>query len=483
MPPRSKQPQEPDPNQGAFITAEIKGNGATDPKDFRLIGHIVDVNPEGVFPDQASLTTDGAMTPEAHLSAEALKARQTARRRVGQLGKHSPLTRDGTYMTVLPGDVLPPSRDFDREKPLIVTERNFEQAKRYAALLEGKRLERMRDNPTLDTIRISDVIQVLAEGFDLNNALDAARSTPMPADEPKNELPRFNTLSSRLKLVIEEADAARFVPASRSEINVVLPLIDHGIRAEAPSIRGATHNHLLETEIATKKGVRAKGYSQKVQAWYGDRAVASRCHEMVDYFEDADKSTMALHDLIDRLSELSSDQEKQAFIQGSYHPAMGVVLRHIVAYQLQNGDIAEEDLFFKPMSTSEDRLRTLLELPGPGKKIAGKVIGPAELNQARKLVEDQVKLQTGQYTEAGKTARNKTLVTPFTNPDMPKEVQTFIHQTFAAMELGDLRKLLPIVLASQERRKAFWRAALEDISGKYKVFVEPTLARTKALAS
>ncbi len=463
--------------------AEVVGNGAPDSQDFRLIGRVVGIKPDGFFPDQTPLTTDAAITPEAHLTAEALRARHTANRTRAQLGKHSPLQRDGTYTTVLPGDVLPPCKEFGREKPLIVTERNFPNAKKYASALEKKRLERIRANPTFDTLRVSDVIQVVADGFDLNTALDAARQIPKPAEEPKDELPRFNTLGSRLKLVIEEAEAAQFVPASRSEINVVLPLIDHGIRAEGSSTRGATHNHLLETEIAAKKSVRAKGYSTRVQAWYADRAVASRCYEMIDYFEDATESVSAVNNLMEQISELSSDEERRAFIRGNYHPAMGVVMRHIVAHQLQAAETVVEDLFFKPMSAVEDRTIKLSELASSGTRIAGKLITPAELEQARRLVETHVKQGSGQYTDSARTARNKTLITPFTNPNMPEDVRTFIHKAFATMEIEDIRTLLPIVAKSQERRMTFWRAALGDISGRYKSFVESALVKTKALAS
>ncbi|QQS18870.1 hypothetical protein IPL68_02310 [Candidatus Saccharibacteria bacterium] len=253
MPPRPKKHQETDPNQGAFIAAEMLGNGGTDPQSFGLIGRIIGVEPDGFFPDQAPPSTDEAITPEAHLTTTALKEQHTAKRRRAQIGKHSPLQRDGTYMTLMLGDVLPPNENLGREKPLIVKEGNYADAKRYAAALECIRLERIRANPTLDAVRVSDVIQFVADGFDLNKALDAARNIPRPVEEPKDELPRFNTLRARLKLVIDDADAARFVPASRSEINVVLPLIDHNIRSDGPVARGAAHNHLVETASASKK--------------------------------------------------------------------------------------------------------------------------------------------------------------------------------------------------------------------------------------
>ncbi|QQS18869.1 hypothetical protein IPL68_02305 [Candidatus Saccharibacteria bacterium] len=153
-----------------------------------------------------------------------------------------------------------------------------------------------------------------------------------------------------------------------------------------------------------------------------------------------------------------------------------------MAHQLRDGETFAEDLFFKPMGTTENRTTKLTELAGPGLRIAGRVITADELSQARTMVEAQVKQKIGQFTEAGKTMRNKTLVTPFTNPNMPKDVELFIHQTFVAIGLEDLQKLLPVVTESQERRQSFWRAALEDISGRYKPFVEATLFGVKSPA-
>lgn len=475
MAPRHRQAQPPDPNQGALIAAEMVGNGATDSKDFRRVGQIIGVNPEGFFPDETSPTIEDAITPEEHLSTEGLKAQMTANRRRAQVGKHSPLQRDGTYLTLMIGDVLPPDKTLGRERPLIVRERDFEYAKRYAAALEKQRLERIKAQPTLDTMRVSDVVRVVADGFDLNRALEAAQAIPRSEEAKPGELPRFNTLQSRLKVIIDEAEQARFVPGSKSEITVALPLIDHGLKPDSPSENAPTHVHLQETEIAAKKPTRAKGYSQRVQAWYADRAVASRCYEMIDFYQDARDSRDALNDFVASMAKLPSDEARKDFMSSGYHPAMGVLLRHITAYQLKDGVTTEEDIFFKPMTLIEDRTRALPSLPSPQTTINGVKITPEELKQAREIIEQKVKLGTGEYSREGRFGRNKTLITPFTNPNMPSDVQRFIHAAVSSMSVDELRLLIPIVAKAQDRRKAFWRTALKDVRGKYKAIVEPVL--------
>jgi hypothetical protein len=378
MPPRNRKQIPPSPEQGAFIMAEVVHTGSTDPSTPQRIGKIVGVSAEGFFPDEVT-PSDGAVTPEVAAEAETAEQTKTANRRRAQVGKHSPLQRDGTYLTLLPGDVLPPNAELGVENPVIVKDSNFERAKLYARRLERLRLQRILQNPTLDTLRVSDVIQVVADGFDMNKALRATQQLKKSQEEtPSDELPRFNTLAKRLAVIIDDAEQARFVPGSRTEITVALPLLDQQHSGESP-VSDRTHTHLMETYDATKKLVGRKGHSNIVQEWYADRAVASRCYEMVDFYEDAAASLDALADFAALLKPVDGDEAKIEAIASGYHPAMGVIMRHIVAYGLKDNEVAEEDLLFRPMTATQSRTDRVAELSSRATKIGGKKLVPMSL--------------------------------------------------------------------------------------------------------
>ena len=458
MPPKRHQPQQPDPNQPAFIEVEVSGSGLTDPENHRRIAKVVGIRPEGVLPQEAEVG-EGMVTPEAAATSALAEATKTEHRRRAQLGKHSPLQRDGSYLAIRLGDVLPPDESLGRGERLIVKERNYEDAKRYAAKLESKRLEHLRRNPTLDTIQVTDAIQVVADGFDLDSALEAAQGLPKPASEPKaDELPRFNTLSRRLRVIIDEAERAKLVPGSRTEITVAMSLLDHP--------EGASQEHLDETYNATKNIVARKGYPEDVRNWYAKRAFMSRCYELVDFYADAVESGAAVHDFVEIMKQFDTDEARREFVANTYHPAMGVIVRHIVAHQLKDGDMTEEDLFFKPMSTGEKRLYQVKELPTTQTRVGGTPLSKADLLESKRLITQRVRNGTGEYTDWHKTRRNKTLVTPFTNPDMPEDVQKFIHDTFTGLTMDELRQIIPVVATKQWRREQLWRGALDGVQDK-----------------
>ncbi len=115
-----------------MFTDELVGNGASDPADY-AVTHKLDAAPDGVFEEPTPLV--GTATD---LLAAVHSAVATDNRRKGQLGKHSPLEREGKYANlqsgtslIKPGDVLPGFGP--------VTYTNMVQAKFHALELEKER--------------------------------------------------------------------------------------------------------------------------------------------------------------------------------------------------------------------------------------------------------------------------------------------------------------------------------------------------------
>jgi hypothetical protein len=84
--------------------------------------------PGGVFPEQA---TSRELPDGSELAAAVHDAVVQDHRRKAQMGKHSPLQRDGGYEHVRPGDVLP---GFGVVKP-----GNLRTAQEFAKELQQKR--------------------------------------------------------------------------------------------------------------------------------------------------------------------------------------------------------------------------------------------------------------------------------------------------------------------------------------------------------
>lgn len=129
-------------DQGSLFETHVIPSGVTDPMLRGKSTETYEAVPEGVYP--------GAHEPETEAAQEdtvAVKALHEAvvhdRRRKSQVGKHSPLQRDGAYADlengtsfVKPGDVLP---HFG-----IVTHSNRPAAEQHARRLEQERRDRRR---------------------------------------------------------------------------------------------------------------------------------------------------------------------------------------------------------------------------------------------------------------------------------------------------------------------------------------------------
>ncbi len=116
----------PEPQQGELFQAVRPGT--TEPDQLSDQAEHYKVAPEGTFPDVAQ-TIVPEVDPATH------RAAVTARRHTGQLGKHSPLERTGSYSDDLRvGDVLPGFGP--------VTYANRNAAEQYAQNLDNQRSTR-----------------------------------------------------------------------------------------------------------------------------------------------------------------------------------------------------------------------------------------------------------------------------------------------------------------------------------------------------
>lgn len=131
---------QPSHDQGALFTTEVTAItvGAADP-DTQKHACIIHLEPveEGVYEADIhpAATESNPPTPQdVAFMRDVHESVVTHRRRQAQAGKHSPMTRDGNYLTIRFGDFLP---DFGP-----VTRRNIAEAEKHAQELEKQRFNR-----------------------------------------------------------------------------------------------------------------------------------------------------------------------------------------------------------------------------------------------------------------------------------------------------------------------------------------------------
>lgn len=462
MTPRSNQPIEPNPDQGMLVSAIFEK------PDPHAIGNaVLEIHPDGVFLDKVEIEApENAVTAEKVAAAGIAEATKTANRRKAQEGKHSPLIRDGNYEHIIPGDYLPgfgPVKDRDRD---------WDRAVAHARKLEYERRKNVYEHPTLDEVTTDDMRRVVTG--DLNEPVHVGKRT--------DTLPRLTKIQDRLNAAVAGAETAvhaRVVPMTKQETTTMLAINDHISRAAASGkpLRGTTHSYVMESHDNTVNLVKnVKKYPKPVAEWYADRTFASRAYELVDYFEDSAKSVGWLEDFAAKMSDALNPMQKKAIIEGEYHPAMGVLAGYLTVAKLESGRLTEEDVSFAPLTHQVNREVRMMELPTPTSKYGAKM-SPEALEARKKQIEHEVKSLSGMHTDEARYERNKTYVMPFTNPDMEDDVQQFIQGTIASIPVGQLDSLIKTVRTASVARQEYWRERLEDISGKYKKLVAPTLEK------
>jgi hypothetical protein len=106
--------------QGSFFEEEAHGN----------MRHLEAV-PDGVFPEPERPEDFAKKFADEDIARSVHESVVSDRRKAAQIGKHSPLQREGSYSSVRPGDVLP---GFG-----VVTYRNLSRAEEHAARLDAER--------------------------------------------------------------------------------------------------------------------------------------------------------------------------------------------------------------------------------------------------------------------------------------------------------------------------------------------------------
>ena len=131
---------QPSHDQGALFTTEVTAItvGAADP-DTQKHAYIVHLEPveEGVYETKIlpAVTESKPPTPQDVAFMRGVhESVVTHHRRQAQVGKHSPMTRDGNYSSIRSGDFLPGFGP--------VTHRNIAEAEKHAQELEKQRFNR-----------------------------------------------------------------------------------------------------------------------------------------------------------------------------------------------------------------------------------------------------------------------------------------------------------------------------------------------------
>lgn len=261
--------QELPADQGELMTVEWVGSGLPDPMDY-TVEPTLTVHPEGVFPEPESAPESipgEAILPPAVESEIKRRAHSLA-----QLGKHSPLQRDGTYLAVRPGDVLP---QFG-----VVTYSNIDRARAHSRQLEDERLKPKAWHRT--PLAKSAVADELAD-----SSQPAAGVKPVRKTEQNPAL-----LSTRAKLVALRDDyRAGFLPATNREKNQAVASLDyiHNVHYS-----GGLNDQLQEIFISRQKTAQAEGIAPRDVYAEALVAVRSVVEEYGDYYTNALRETAQL---------------------------------------------------------------------------------------------------------------------------------------------------------------------------------------------
>lgn len=292
---------------------------------------IGEVTGEGVFPEDMPATLEGAETQHLHEAIhEAVVAeQQTRNRRQGNLGKHSPLQRDGDYTRIQLGDYLP---GFGAVK-----ERNWEEAKAAARKLEADRTAKLRQQPDL----LHDMIQELAED----------KAIP-ETDEPA-------MLDTRAKLqALRDDRRAAFLPTTHVEKNQAVELLDYLPQtADEQAAKRGLHNRLQEIHDHQLRVFARQGHSLPVRKRLAYESVESVIQTYGDHLQDARRSYVGLSRLAALIDDTPNPKLTLAEVLADHgEPADGAhqLIRYMDMLMLREGSGANE-LPFDPLHAIENR--------------------------------------------------------------------------------------------------------------------------------
>lgn len=402
MSPKQRHEEQP-PDQGQLFSVEAS---RTHPP---IIGEVVG---GGVYPEDLTPTEESVDTRHFHEAVHetVIKEQQARNRRLGNAGKHSPLTRDGHYERIQLGDFLPGFGP--------VKERNWEEAKAFAAGLETKRQAEFGSQPDLFSKRKEAVAAEVGRVADVLSDLER----PIIKKEPE-------LADTQIKLeALRDDTRAGFLPTTHREKSQAFELLDYMDTQKYPE---GVSTRLKEIFYRQQREMKLSGSMPYEAHEIAKKSVQSVVHEWGDYYNNARNSWRKLH----ALSRLINDSPNPnlSLSQLLEDAAQGEVVTQLVRYMCLR-DIRDSDkmLGFDPLWTREDR-------------------------------------------EAPTGTKNKTVEDMFTHQN-ERFMAAYIARYAQRTTIKQIRGLVTEALHDQEARGQFWKKSLTSLDEDFKPYAEQALS-------
>lgn len=395
--------------QGELFGVVLEPSGLPEPGEQNLTARVTEVYPEGHFPEPEE--AEGVITPESHAAEVAHAAEVTRNRREGNRGKHSPLERDGSWLQIRPGDFLP---DFGPVK-----DRNWENAKAFAARLEKKRLEALAAQPDLLSPRREEVAEAVGSLVGVMAARDEAAFA-----EPERTVAGTKTKLEALR----DDERAGFLPKTNNEKNQAFELLDYMNLDQYP---GGVSTRLREIADHTKSELRKQGVPMGQWTDAVRAATRSVLNEWGDYMDNASVQHQQL-------------QMLQAALSQDVNPRLTVatVIEDLAeAAPDYNGLVRYVDVYEKRHVGSDD-------------------------------VSGMTTRQNRTTTHLGK---NKVIEDDYTGQEVSAAMQDHINEAIENMTVREAKIWLKGAIADEARRRDFWHGALQSVRGEFRSAAEQVL--------
>jgi hypothetical protein len=281
---------------------------------------------EGVFPEDQSAPEEGYQHLTDAVVDRIIDEEHTRNRRLGNVGKHSPLARDGSYMNPRVGDFLPGFGP--------VKDRNYDEAVRHAQTLEQQRQARLGQEPVL--------------------AAFAEQAFALPEDVVSGEESEaeYPLADSKTKLEgLREDDRAGFLPTTHREKSQAYELLDY--MEPGKYERGVT-TRLDEIFYRQQREMQKQGMTAREAHDVARDSVRSVIREWGDYYADARHSWVKL----EALGKLVADTPNPDLTLESLldDEAQGETVAQLIRFDILRRHRDTNDIQgFDPLWVREDR--------------------------------------------------------------------------------------------------------------------------------
>jgi hypothetical protein len=410
MPPKRKQPEQP-LDQGQFFPVDISREHPAE------IGDVVE---GGVFPEDLPPTEESAELRHFHeMVHEQVVAEQKIRKhRQAQLGKHSPLERDGTYLALRPGDVL-----YDGEKRVIVTDSNWDVAYELAERLEAERVAKHQAQPSLLGPGQEVVMSAGASNADALDIRNGLVDT-LPGIPPQDR----DLANTQIKLEgLKDDVRAGFLPTTHREKSQGYELLDYmkpGKYERGLSARLDQIFYHQQSDMREKRGMLPREALE-----VANDTVRSIIREWGDYYANARSSWVKLNALGKLVDGPNPELTMETLLDDEN---TGEVVTQLVRFnalrQLRDTD---EPLGFDPLWVREDRSQPT--------------------DEKHKTVEDMFTHQNEEFMAA------------------------YVRRRAQQMSVGEARRAILEAKHDQANRGMFWRRNLESLAEEYQEYAQLAL--------